>query len=211
MALFTILHEIKGERKYGIQTTGYDDLKDLQVLSKNKRHAYIYQPVHYYIAEKAFKYVASLSVGGAFVDFGCGEGRMLAIASFYGFKQIAGVEFAPDLCNIARKNIERIKSRNPEIEIKIFCGDAVEYRIEKEECVFSFFNPFDARVMLPVVRNILKSIKDFPRDVIVIYFNPTEKEIFLSAGFKELRYFSRMTYINSSILFKEMNSDDYQN
>lgn len=203
LALFTIYHEIRGEMKYHINTTGYDNLQGLNVLSDNKKSAYIYQPVNYYVAEKAFFYVAGQIENPVLVDFGCGRGRILAIAAYLGFKQITGVEFAPKLCNEAAENLKKISSELQDLRSEVFCKDAVRYEIQKNENVFSFFNPFNEKVMLPVVKNILKSLKENPRDVFVIYFNPTEKEIFLSAGFTELWYYCKMEYVDFSVLFKE--------
>lgn len=41
-----------------------------------------------------------------FVDFGSGKGRALLCAAAFPFKRIVGVEWSPDLCAIARRNIE---------------------------------------------------------------------------------------------------------
>lgn len=206
LALFTIYHEIRGERKYKINTTGYDNLQHLEVRSDNKKAAYIYQPVNYYVAEKAFDYVAGQIERPVLVDFGCGRGRILAIAAYFGFKQITGVEFAHELCKEAEENMKIIKARFQGIQSTVYCGDAVGYEIQKSQNVFTYFNPFNAKVMLPVVKNLLKSLKDNPRDVFVIYFNPTEKEIFLSAGFRELWYYCKLEYVDFSILFKQKNA-----
>jgi hypothetical protein len=54
--------------------------------------------------------------------------------------------------------------------------------------------------MLPVVKNILGSLKENPRKIYVVYLNPLHKEIFLSAGFKEEYYFKKMEYLELSIL-----------
>lgn len=198
LALFTIYHEIKGERKYRISTTGIHDLKGLQV-SGEKEHAYIYQPVNYYMLEKAFNFLRKNEITGAMIDYGCGRGRILAVAAAYPFTGIAGIEFSPSLCAEAKKNLQRIPHSNG-AEILIHCMNAEDYKVQSDDVVFTFFNPFDEQVMVPVVRNLLQSVKESPREIFVIYFNPTEKEIFLSAGFRELRYYRKMNYLDFSIL-----------
>jgi len=208
LAFFTLWHELRGERKYKIHTSGFNNLQKEKVLSKNKPAAYIYQPVNYYMGERAFDYISSQKTSLSITDFGCGMGRIMVIAAHYGFKTITGVEFAPSLCRKAEENIRLVKQQFPDIKATIYCGDAIDYPIKEEE-VFSFFNPFDERVMLPVVRNILKSLKEYPRDVYILYFNPTEKEIFLSAGFVELWYYSKMEYLDFSILFKKKEVENW--
>lgn len=203
LALFTLYHEIRGEKKYRVDTSGHNDLGSLKIHSANKKSGYIYQPVNYYVAEKAFDYVVREVNDPVLTDFGCGKGRILAISAYYGFKDITGVEFAPELCKKAEENLSGIVGYFPGLKYHVFCYDATQYEIRSCENVFTFFNPFNDKVMLPVVKNILSSVKKYPRDIFVIYFNPTEKEIFLSAGFTELWYYSKMEYIDFSILFKE--------
>lgn len=200
LATFTVYHEIKGERKYKLDTTYINNLKQVEVIGENKTAAYIYQPVNYYMLERAFAFLKEENISGALVDFGCGFGRILIVAANFGYTKITGVEFVPLLCNEARKNIQKAQTDFPETRFEIFCGDAIDYNIQKEENIFTFFNPFDERVMLPVVKNILKSIREFPRKISVVYFNPTEKEIFLSAGFEEIFYLEKMKYLDVSIL-----------
>lgn len=203
LAVFTLYHEIKGEKKYNIRTTGYDNLSKLKIKSQNKLSAFIYQPVNYYMAEKAFNYLKLQSAEGSLVDYGSGMGRIMAVAAHYGFKNITGIEFAPELCEKAQQNINSIKTRFPDLRAEILCMDAIRYEVKSTDSVFTFFNPFSEKVMLQVVKNILKSLKEHPRDIFVVYFNPTEKEIFLSAGFRELWFYQKMAYLDLSILLLE--------
>lgn len=200
LATFTLYHEIIGEKKYHLNSTFVNDLIKEKVVGENKAAAFIYQPVNYYMLERAFQILQDEKVTGALVDFGCGFGRIIVVAAHFGFLEVTGVEFVPVICNRARENVQAVKQFYSETHFDIFCGDAISYSIIKEETVFTFFNPFDERVMLPVVKNILKSIKEFPRRIYIVYFNPTEKEIFLSAGFEEIYYFQKMKYLDMSIL-----------
>ena len=204
LALFTIRHEIKGEKKYGIETLGVDDLKSSDVRSENKKHAYIYQPASYFLLEKIFDFVDNNFEKGGFVDYGCGKGRVMAVAAFRGYKKITGVDFSPELCSVAIKNTNKIKPYFPGSDISTLCIDAPEYEIQNEDTTFFFFNPFDEVVMLQVVKNILASQKKFPREIVIVYLNPLFKEIFLAAGFEEVFSFSKLDYLEVSILLKTM-------
>ncbi len=204
LAFFTIFHEIKGEKKYKIDTISIDRLRNADIKSKNISHSSIYQGVGYYALEKAFDYLKSVNATQSILDFGCGKGRVLAVAAHYGFQNITGVDFAPALCNDALKNIERIKPYYPDTNFKVVCDDVVNYKIENETNVFFFFNPFDEVVMLEVVKNILYSLKQNLRKIYIVYVNPLHKEIFESAGIEEEYYMRKMEYIELSILSNEV-------
>ena len=200
LAFFTIQHEIAGEKKYLIHTTGIDKLKQLSVVGDNKKHASIYQAANYFLLEKAFDFLKDEKATGTIIDFGSGKGRIMAVAAFYGYKNIKGIEFAAALSAVAKKNIEGIQWKFPET---IFCAlteNAVNYEIEKEDSIFFFFNPFDEKVVLEVVKNIMKSLKLNPRKVFVVYINPMHREIFESAGFQEEYYFSKLEYLELSVM-----------
>jgi hypothetical protein len=200
LAMFTIIQEIRGEKKYGIHSMQIDDLQLLTVEGDNKKHASIYQGANYFLLEEAFDFLKEAGVTGGLVDFGSGKGRIMVVAAHYGFQQITGIDFAPALCNMARKNIENIRENYPKVRFDILCEDAVNYEIKLNDSIFFFFNPFDEIVMLRVVKNILQSVRQHPRKIYVVYLNPVEKEIFLSAGFEEEFFIQKLIYLEMSIL-----------
>ncbi len=148
LAFFTILREIKGERKYKIHTIELDRLTTLSIQSDNLAHASIYQGANYYLLEKAFDYLQSINANRNIVDFGCGKGRVLAVAAYYGFRKITGIDFAAALCRYAERNIDNIKALYPLTKFEVVCDDAVNYHIAGNDNVFFFFNPFDEIVIV---------------------------------------------------------------
>ena len=125
---------------------------------------------------------------------------MLAVAAWYGFKKITGIEFSEELCTEARKNISPVQVKFPEKIFNVIHANAADYEIENDTNVFFFFNPFDATVMLAVVKNILLSLKNHPREIYVVYVNPVHKEIFMSAGFEQIHYLEKMKYIQATVM-----------
>ena len=200
MAYFTIKHEIAGEKKYGIRTTGINKLKRLSVVGDDKKNASIYQGANYYLLEKAFNFLKEEKASGALVDFGSGKGRIMAVAAFYGYDTIKGIEFAPALSAAAKKNIDRIKPKYPETNFSIITDNAINYEVEREDSIFFFFNPFDEKIVLQVVKNIMHSLKYYPRKVFVVYLNPVHKEIFESAGFLEEYNVGKLDYLEVSVM-----------
>lgn len=203
LAAFTVFHEMKGEKKYHLNTIKIDRLHDENIESKNLTHASIYQASNYYLIEKAFEYLSDQNAIRNLVDFGCGKGRILIVAAHYGFKKLTGIDFSGHLCTEAEANIENITTFFPTTVFNIICGDAADYQIEKEQNCFFFFNPFDEVIMLAVVKKMLSSLKDNPRKIYIIYLNPVHKEIFLSVGFEEEYFFRKMEFLEFSILSKE--------
>jgi len=202
LAVFTVYHEIKGEKKYKLDTVRIDDLQHQKIKSENLKHASIYQGTNYYLIEHAFDFLKNENVNKQLVDFGSGKGRIMVVAAYYGFKKITGIDFSQSLCNEAEINIDKIKPLFPSTNFEIICDDAVNYSIKNDDTIFFFFNPFDEVVMLQVVKNILASLKKNERKIYIVYVNPLHKEIFLSAGFEEEYYFKKMEYLEFVILSK---------
>lgn len=208
LAFFSIYHEIRGERKYNLNTIELDRLKTINVKGENLDHASIYQACNYYIIEKGFNYLRSINENKNLTDFGCGKGRALVVAAYYDFQNIIGIDFAKALCLSAEKNIREIQEKYSSTKFNIICDDVVNYKPGKDQTVFFFFNPFDEVIMLKVVKNILSSIKENERKIYIMYANPVHKEIFLSAGFKEEYYLKKLQYLELSILSKEPDGDN---
>jgi SAM-dependent methyltransferase len=200
LAFFTVFHEIKGEEKYHIDSMKIDQSKTITVKGENKVHASIYQGAHYFLLEKSFDYLKEMKVKGTVVDFGCGKGRVMAVAALYGFTKIKGIDFASALCAKAKENINKIQPLFPDAVFSVICDDAINYTIQKEDSIFFFFNPFDEIILIKVVKNILQSLKEKLREIYVVYINPLYKEIFLSAGFNEEYHLVKMEYLEVSIL-----------
>jgi len=200
LAWFTIYHEIKGEKKYHINTSKIEDVKKLSLKGGNVDHAELYQGANYYLLENVFEYLQTIEAPKNILDYGCGKGRVLAVAAYYGFGKITGVEFAKELCDVARKNIIPVQQKFTDKIFNVIHENAVDHKIEKDTNVFFFFNPFDEVVMLAVAKNILQSLKEDPREVYVVYLNPVHKEFFLSAGFEQIYYLQELKYIEASIL-----------
>ncbi len=207
IAWHIIRQEIKGEKKYDINTTGADELYKLEKLGIDTSHATIYMPVSYALLEEIFKQLNSRKPQTTnnkqqthFLDIGCGKGRALCVAAHQGFKKVTGIDFAKALCDTAKENLDLTKQKIPALEYKIINNDAFYFEIPDDvDCIF-FFNPFDEIIMSGVVNNILKSLQNNPRKINIIYVNPLHKDLFLKAGYTETWYSKKMKYLEVSLL-----------
>ncbi len=119
-----------------------------------------------------------IPANGVFVDFGCGKGRVLLLASEFGFAKVRGVDFAPEFCAVARSNYIVYQNRTGvKTEFRIIESDVVDYVINKEDNVFFMYNPFDGVVMSRVLDNIAASLEMQPRRILIIYHNPVHSNI----------------------------------
>lgn len=201
IAWYIIMQEIKGEKKYGINTTGADELKKMERKGIDITHATIYMPVSYIFLEEIFRQLP-VSVKDHFLDIGSGKGRAMCMAAHYGFKKVTGIDFSKELCDAAKDNLAITQQRIPALSYEISNNDAFYFKIPADvDCIF-FFNPFDEIIMSGVADNILNSLQHHPRKVYIIYVNPLHKELFTNLGFKETWHSKKMKYLEAVILEK---------
>ena len=202
IAWYIIRQEIIGEKKYSINTTGADELKQLEAKGIDITHATIYMPVSYPLLEELFEQLRLINPKPLhhFLDFGCGKGRALCMAAHYHFTRLTGIDFSKELCTAAEKNLAITKQKFPSLQYNIINNDAFYFEIpETVDCIF-LFNPFDEVILSAVVQNIAQSLHDHPRQLYILYVNPLHKEQFAKAGFKELYHCKKMQYLDAVIL-----------
>jgi SAM-dependent methyltransferase len=167
---------------HGVKTMPQVTLDQLDIDSSNKAGGGIYagsEPKYFR------KILSSLDIDFKkfhFIDFGSGMGRALFLASEHPFKKITGVEFSPELHEIAKKNIKSFTNRKRKCTaLESVCEDAVEYSLPIEPTVYYFFNPFNRALFCQVISNIERSLKEAPREAYVIYMNPVNNDLFVDS------------------------------
>lgn len=120
---------------------------------------------------------------GAFLDLGCGKGRVMALAAQAGLQPVIGVELDPALARAARRNLARLPGAAG-AAARVIVQDAARYPIPAEVSMFYLFNPFSGAVLDRVLENIRASLEGAPRPHVLIYMNPVCHDRFLQAGFR---------------------------
>jgi SAM-dependent methyltransferase len=88
-----------------------------------------------------------------FVDYGSGKGRVLMLAAEQGFRKATGIEFAGELVEVARKNVEIFnRSRAKPAIIESRRMDAKDYVLPDVPLVLFFFQPVQGRCTRPRAR-----------------------------------------------------------
>jgi SAM-dependent methyltransferase len=171
------------DRVHGTETAGIREIGSLDIDSDNARHAVRYQPS---TADFVTALIDSLGIepaGYSFVDFGSGKGRILLLASEYPFVRVIGVEFSRELHLIASSNIAIYRSATQRCkDVVSICSDATRLGIPSGPLVCYFFNPFGASVLQQVVSNLERSLRDDPRDIVIIYVDPVHGQLFERSG-----------------------------
>jgi SAM-dependent methyltransferase len=204
IAIFIIRHEIKGEKKYRLNTSGFDELQHLQKKGIDITHSTIYMPVNYYMVEKMMEDIRKDSPGDVFLDIGCGKGRAMAVAAYHGFKKITGIDISEKFCAETRKNLEPLRELFPGVSFHVLLQDAFYYEIPTDVSVIFIFNPFDEVIMSGVVKNILESQEKNPRPLWIIYINPLYENLFIENGFVKTRSHQKLKWLQAAIFEKRI-------
>ena len=170
---FDILH--------GTDTGGRVGIEDIDASGPNVIHGLDYEATSHHELRTLFARLHLRDAGGVFVDFGCGKGRVILLATTYPFERIVGVEFSQRMCETARSNVARY---NPSASdrVEILNEDASLYELRDDETVFFLFNPFEEAVMSKVLENIYRSLRRRNRPVLLIYSNPRCRSLIESGG-----------------------------
>ncbi|MDT7933251.1 MAG: hypothetical protein RQ833_01425 [Sphingomonadaceae bacterium] len=116
--------------------------------------------------------------GYSFVDLGCGKGRVVLQASLRPFRQCMGVEFDPELADIARANLIAFRARGGgAAPVEIVTGDARTAELPAGPLVIYMYNPFGDEVMR-AVRDRLATLEPADRAIELIYVNPECEPLF---------------------------------
>ncbi len=202
IATHLIAEEIKYERRYGLDTTGADDLQSLEEKGIETDNATLYMPASYELLHTIYKQLQWDSVAH-FLDIGCGKGRALCVAAHFGAKKLTGIDFSKEFCEAARKNLAITQQQVPGFAARVIHNDAFYFDIPDDaNCIF-FFNPFDDVIMSGVIENIEMSLERKPRTLQVLYVNPMQLHLFLEAGYQQTWHFKKLKYLEAVILKKE--------
>ena len=157
----------------GVDTTSFLNLKKLSIASLNRRYGvpHIATP-----PEEFSRAMAALPVRHedyAFIDLGSGKGRALLLAAAFPFRRLIGVEFAQELHEIARENL------NGRSSVELYCMDATEYGFPDGPLIVFLYNPFGPEVMAKVAQRLSGRPSTY-----VVYINPFHVDSWLKAGFR---------------------------
>ncbi len=115
-----------------------------------------------------------------FIDLGSGKGRIVLVAACLPFRRVIGVEFVKEFHEIALANLRRWPASKILCgKITLKCEDATAFDFPPDPLVVYLFNPFGGRLMAQVMSNLAVSVRERPRDVVILYVNPKQEKVVL--------------------------------
>ncbi|MCC6289662.1 MAG: class I SAM-dependent methyltransferase [Chitinophagaceae bacterium] len=203
LAWFIIVHEIRGEKKYHINTTAPIELPDLTIQKGDITKSSRYEAVNYFILESLLQKMRTIDEVSSFSDLGCGKGRALVVAAHFGFTKLKGVDFAREVCDEARNNMRCLKEVFPAISYEIICGNVTDYTVQPWESVFFMFNPFDKEIIEILLEKVEDSLGSFPRTIYFLYASPRHIETFFEFEYEPVYRKRKLKWLDGVILKKE--------
>lgn len=174
------------DAQMGLDTDGVIDLSNLDIESPNWTSGFRYQPTPMQDFYEMLEHLDLDYPRYVFVDFGSGKGRAVLLAARFPFAAIVGVEFSPQLHQVALDNLRKFRAATDKGgNVRLELGDASQFPLPPEPGVYYFYNPFGADILGRVVENIRQSLIAAPRPCYLVYYNPVHEEVLAQAGFLE--------------------------
>jgi SAM-dependent methyltransferase len=187
------------DQKWNVQTDGNEDLSELQLVDRTN---YLLGNRYQATAPEMFDQILQAHPlpyeDCIFIDCGSGKGRVLLLASELPFRRVIGVEFAMDLTEIAKANIQAYRSPTQKCRhLEALCMDATIYPFPPEPTVLYIANPFEGEVMERFLRHVEDSLREHPRPFFVLYRNPKFADLW-----DQSQYFVRVASSKPFVIYK---------
>jgi len=163
------------DQEFGTDTAADAKLHGLDIESRNVRYAVYYRATNLPILREVLKALEIRPGTYTFIDCGPGKGLVLLEAAAYPFKKVIGVEFARELHEIARRNVERYPPFLLRARIELVCEDAFAFEPPAGNLVMYFYEPFEP----PLVQKMIARIGRLSghREVLVAHVWSTNRRI----------------------------------
>lgn len=161
--------------RHGTDNRTPEKLDGYTIVGESRKHAASYGASRAMPLKCLFTRLRGRSFGGGgFVDFGCGNAKVLVMAAHCQIRPVRGVEFARELCELARRNWAAFCHRTgtPAETGTIIEGDAGAYACQPDETMYFLYCPsFDETILRKVLANISASLRAHPRAAAIIICN----------------------------------------
>jgi SAM-dependent methyltransferase len=177
------------DTQHHVETEGKSSLNALSIDSENFIYGVEYQASAPKECREALQRLPIDPATFTFVDLGCGKGRALLIAGEFGFGRLVGVEFAQELCELARRNLNSVQQSSASWpEWRVVCEDAARFELPADPLVIYLYNPFEATLMARVAAATAATLPSRQSPLYVVYMNPKHLQPWLVGGHFEPLY-----------------------
>jgi len=163
--------EQQWDAKLNIDTVGRDD-------THSDEHHHPYEPTPYTVLERLAE-SGYITAQNKVVDYGCGKGRVGFFLHYALGCKVTGVEFDRDIWDEAMDNLAASKMGG---KVRFLNQNAEDFEPDDCDC-FYFFNPFTVEILRSVMRRIVDSYYEHPRQMRLFFYYPDDEYLsFLLAG-----------------------------
>lgn len=170
------MDEKQWDKLLHIKTSGRDD-------SHSDTIHYPYEPTPYSVLERLVK-SNYISKKDTIIDYGCGKGRVGFFLNHELKCSVVGIEFDERIYSTAEENKQTYK---PFSKIEFIHTYAEQYQITNATG-FYFFNPFSVEILKSVMRNILNSYYENPRQMKLFFYYPNDEYLAYLMNVDELMF-----------------------
>lgn len=156
--------ENQWDRLLKIKTMGRDD-------SNADQYRYPYEPTPYAVLERLAN-SGWIRKGDTLLDYGCGKGRVDCYLSYQTRCHSIGVEYDPRIYEAAAENQKTAVSGG---RTGFVLADAGEFPVPEAVNRAYFFNPFSVELLQKVIRRILDSWYERPREIRLFFYYPSDE------------------------------------
>ena len=198
--------ELEIEKELGIATIGRND-------DHSDTFRYPYEPTDYEVLDRIVE-DGYITKDDCLVDYGSGKGRVPIYMHYKTGCRTIGIEMMNDFIEIANQNKETFYKKNllhsteshngKEIsiqerinmqeqtsiheQIQFVCEKAEKWKVDKEVTCFFFFNPFSLKILRGVMKKILDSYYDTPRNIKLLFYYPQDEYVAFLTALPELNF-----------------------
>lgn len=149
------------------------DTSGIQTDDKHSYYNHRYEPTSYTRLEKLFDELP-LDSSAAFVDYGCGKGRINFYVHHRFHCHSIGIDLNQAYYEDCIRNLATYTGGYKQ-RLQFHCIPAQHYVLQGFETHFYFFNPFSIEIFRKVIQSIYVSIEQHPRDcVLILYYSDDE-------------------------------------
>jgi SAM-dependent methyltransferase len=172
------------DERYNVETSQMVDLGNLEALGPVRNGAVHYWPTREREFTQMMRSLPAIDYADyTFIDFGCGKGRVVLMASGLPFNRVIGVDFSPRLITQAKQNIAQYTGMVRTSEVEVLVCDAAKYPPPGGNLLVYLFDPFGPDVLASVLASLTSPARQDPSQVVLLYYCPQYPDIIREAGF----------------------------
>lgn len=113
----------------------------------------------------------------AFIDLGCGKGRVLLLAAELGFRSVTGIELNAGLCAAAEENARRWYRQRARGVVRVQCGDVLSTLLlhappADVPVLLFLFNSFEAEIVRALMQMMTELAHSRSEPIDLLYVHP---------------------------------------